>query len=181
VRVVWNRLIILFQSSPHFASLDANHRVVSRGVARWTQENFSSDGPFLELLRVAFQLMLNDKLEKLPAPRGISEEGAAENLLHLQKNRFPHFVISIGWEAGIWLILRQFNRCFHGSPKRYHASAPQEASYQNALCLFSRRDAPKVQTPPTAQGATQSTRIAPRGAVSSEGKRRKIETGNLVK
>src|ERR1039458_5003770 len=74
-------LIVLMESSSNFSSLDANNRIVARGVIVGPLEDFHSYGALFEQLGMAIQLVLDNKPEELLAASRASEKATFQDVL----------------------------------------------------------------------------------------------------
>jgi hypothetical protein len=77
----------LFETTPDFAGLDANHWILSGGVSRGALEHIGSDGAFLQPLGAAIELVHHDVMQELFAAVGALEVAAGEHAFQFLKNR----------------------------------------------------------------------------------------------
>jgi hypothetical protein len=99
-------LIVRFQSPADFARLHAYNRVISRGISYRPEEDFGSDCPFFEELRMAIELMLNYIFEKLLAAGGTPEERACKDLVQLLMDDLSALVTTVQRGVRGGLIVR---------------------------------------------------------------------------
>ena len=99
-------LIVLMESSSNFSSLDANNRIVARGVIVGPLEDFHSYGALFEQLGMAIQLVLDNKPEELLAASRASEEATFQDVLEFVEDLLLFLVFQWMLRGSRSLIVR---------------------------------------------------------------------------